>query len=438
MVVSQSGDTANQIGTHGPGACFYQVASHSKTRHTRRRRSLPHKRQLRYWHSMHRLSHDDVLERCEGLSRLLATHADEAESLRRLPPAVLGAVRDADLFPMVVPTSLGGHGLGIDTLAHSTRVLAHGCPASAWTISFLVMHSWMLGKFGPQARAEFFGPHKPYLLTPAPLAPTGTVTPVDRGYRVSGRWEWATGILHAESVMVHAVQTEPEFTTCFAVVPISEATIEDVWFTSGMRATGSNTVRLDDVFVPAHRVVAAKTMLFAGECIEGDAMAALPVPQVLALVAAAPALGAAEAAVDLFRKRVSERVLAYSMGDRQQDQPVSQARLGTAISDLAMARSHWEQALTELAACAGTSRVPLDRRMSMRLAAAATVRTARSVISTVCEGSGASIYFSTSALQRLQRDIAVLKGHVIFDWDRTAELAGRVSLGLPPRPTDMV
>jgi hypothetical protein len=48
------------------------------------------------------------------------------------------------------------------------------------------------------------------------------------------------------------------------------------------------------------------------------------------------------------------------------------------------------------------------------------------------------VYYQTSPLQRLQRDVEVLKGHVVFDWDRTAELAGRVALGLPLRPTDLV
>ena len=75
-----------------------------------------------------------------------------------------------------------------------------------------------------------------------------------------------------------------------------------------------------------------------------------------------------------------------------------------------------------------------DLRVATRLAAAATVRSSRQVISTVCEGAGASVYMSDSPLQRLQRDVEVLKGHVMFDWDRTAELAGRFALGHGLRP----
>ena len=66
------------------------------------------------------------------------------------------------------------------------------------------------------------------------------------------------------------------------------------------------------------------------------------------------------------------------------------------------------------------------------------MRSARQIISLIGEGSGAGAYRAGSPLQRLQRDVEVLKGHVIFDWDRTTELAGRTALGIEPRPTDMI
>ena len=392
----------------------------------------------------------EVRSWCAAMSERLTDRAAEAEDLRRLPDATIDDAVDAGLFAMVVPTSLGGQGLGLDTLAHSTRILAHGCPASAWTLSFLVMHSWLLTRFPAEARAELFSAERPWALTPAPLAPTGTLRAVDGGYRLSGRWEWATGVCHADWVMVHAVidgrppgsDAGSELVTSFAVVPRSEVEVDDVWFTSGMRATGSNTVRIDDVFVPEHRTLAATTWMAAGAPLDGDGMAGLAVLPVLALVAAAPALGAAEAAVDLFRERMAERVLAYTLGDHQRDQPAAQVRLATAMSDLTSARARWEAALSDVMAAAagpaGPRELTLDERAAVRLSAAATVRSARDVITTVCDGSGASVYRTSSPLQRLQRDVEVLKGHVIFDWDRTAELVGRVALGLPLRPTDMI
>jgi alkylation response protein AidB-like acyl-CoA dehydrogenase len=300
-----------------------------------------------------------------------------------------------------------------------------------------MLHGWMLSKFPAEGRAELFA-DGPVALAPAPLAPTGTVEGAPGGYRLTGRWEWATGVEHADWVLVHAVQTEPEFTTFFLVVPRSEVTVDDVWFTSGMCATGSNTVRVENCFVPSHRVVPAAALLLGGEPVGGDGMAGHPVPSVLALVAAAPALGAAEAAVDLFRDRLMTRVLAYSLGDHQREQPAAQVRLATAMSDLAAARVRWDAAIETLVEACVVGEPVEEMRVATRLAAAATVRASRSVIGTVCEGAGASVYRLSSPLQRLQRDVEVLKGHVIFDWDRTAELAGRFALGFGLRPTDMV
>jgi alkylation response protein AidB-like acyl-CoA dehydrogenase len=379
------------------------------------------------------IDRDEFLRRCEALLPGLGARAEEAESLRRLPDATMEEVGEADLLRAVVPTSLGGHGLGLDALAQGTRILGQACPASAWTISFLMLHGWLLSRFPAGGRDEAFaGGAIP--LAPAPLAPTGTVTVVDGGYRLSGRWEWATGVMHAGWVLVHAVQAEPELTTLFLVVPRSEVEVDDVWFTSGMRATGSNTVRIEDVFVPVHRAVPATALMSGTGSVAGDGMAGHPVVSVLALVASAPALGAAEAVVGLFRARLAERVLAYTLGDRQAEQPASQVRLATAMSDLRSARVRWDAAVS--AVVDGPSSEAL--RVATRLTAAATVRAARQVIGTVAEGAGAGVYRSASPLQRLQRDVEVLKGHVIFDWDRTAELAGRFALGFELRPTDMV
>lgn len=382
--------------------------------------------------------HREIVERCEKLVDGLTERAAEAEALRRLPDATVQAAVDAELFAMVVPPSLGGLGLGLDTLAQSTRILATGCPASAWTLSFLVMHSWLLTRLPVEAHPDLFGEHG-YALAPAPLNPTGTATPVEGGYRLTGRWEWATGVEHADWVLVHAIVDRPdELATAFLVVPRAEATVEDVWHTMGMRATGSNAVSVTDVFVPEHRTIARGDLMEGGPTVADDPMAGYPVVAVLALIAAAPALGAAEAAVELFRRRLNERVLAYTLGDKQADQPAARVRLAIAMSEVRAARAVWEQALAALTAAAAGGEPTVTDRMDARLAAASTVRLSRQAISTVCEGSGASIYAEGSPLQRLQRDVEVLKGHVIFDWDRCAELAGRIALGLEPSPLDMV
>ena len=384
------------------------------------------------------IDHEQVLASCERLARSLADRAAEGEAYRRLPQSTIDDAAEVGLYSMLVPTRHGGSGLGLDTLAQATRILARGCPASAWTLSFFAMHNWLVSRF-PDATVRDLFEHRPWALVPAPLNPSGTATPVDGGYRLDGTWEWATGIEHADWVLVHAIVDDPaSFATRFLLLPRADVEVVDVWHTSGMRGTGSNTVRVSERFVPADRTIGRERLMDPSEHTTDEAMSGFPVVPVLALVAAAPALGAAEAAVELFRLRLSERVLAYTAGEKQADQPASRVRLGTAVSEVRAARSVWECALAELSHAVAAGTPTVADRMAARLAAASTVRMARQAISTVCEGSGASIYSLTSPLQRLQRDVEVLKGHVIFDWDRCAELAGRIALGVEPALTDMI
>lgn len=381
-------------------------------------------------------THDHFVGVAEKLAPMIQGAAGEAEAQRRVTDEVMDAADETGLFRMVASPAWGGAGLGLATLADTTRIMAHGCPATAWTLSFLVMHNWLLARFPTELQREMFE-RRPYALVPAPLAPTGHVERVDGGYRLSGRWEWATGVNHADWVMVHAIDAEAGATR-FVVMPIEAWTVEDVWFTSGMRATGSNAVIADDLYVPESHTTAGETMLGGGRAVDGE-LGPLPVMAVLALVAAGPALGAAEASVDLFRERIRERVLAYTLGDRQVDQPAAQIRLSTARAEVRAARALWDRAIAGLTVAATAPGGPtVQDRAEARLDAAATVRMSRAVISTVCEGSGASIYADSSPLQRLQRDVEVLKGHVVFDWDRAAEIVGRVELGLELRPTDLI
>lgn len=132
-------------------------------------------------------------------------------------------------------------------------------------------------------------------------------------------------------------------------------------------------------------------------------------------------------------------MLAYSGGDRQAEQPTSQIRLADAIATVRAARLVWQDAIDQVCEVydAGGQ---LDRRDRgrFRLAAAHTVRLSLQAVTTILEGAGASVHFESSPLQRSARDLLTLKGHVVYDWDRAAQLAGKLEAGIEPSPTDML
>jgi 3-hydroxy-9,10-secoandrosta-1,3,5(10)-triene-9,17-dione monooxygenase len=370
----------------------------------------------------------------------LADRAGEAEKLRRLPQATVDDYRNSGLARLLLPKRYGGRQAEFPEILEVVRLMAHGCASSAWTLGLYTLHNWMLALFGERAQDEVFadGP----VLCPAPLAPTGRATPADGGVRLTGRWSWATGIMDADWVMVGAIcGTDNAPYPALVLLPAQDVQVDDVWHTAGMCATGSNDVLVDDVWVPEHRLVAVTDIYGGttpGATLHDAAVYRWPMVPALALTAAMPALGSAELVADLFARRLSERVLAYS-GAAQKDQPAAQVRLGDARVRLRAMRGLADAAAQDIQArVGGGEHIGRKVRSGVRAAAAHVVHESRAVIADLLEASGASAQFLDHPLQRAKRDVDVISGHVVFDYDGSRELAGALEIGAKVSPFAMV
>lgn len=370
----------------------------------------------------------------------LGERAREAETLRRLPAATIADLADSGFTDLLVPARYGGRQADFPALLDPVRRMAHGCASSAWTIGFYALHNWILALFEEQAQAEAFA-SRPFL-APAPLAPTGRGLPAQGGVRLQGRWSWATGVMDGNWIIVGALcGPDHDIYPALALLPIADARIEDVWHTDGMCATGSNDVVIENAFVPDHRLVRV-TDIYAGTApgaaLHDSPTYRWPMVPALSLLAAMPALGSAERVIDIYTQRLSERVLAYE-GVKQRDKPIAQAHLGEAQVRVRALRAVLADTVAGLenAVLAGEP-VAKTTRAQARLAAAHIVRESRAVISMLLGASGASAHFLTNPLQRAKRDVDVLAGHVIFDYDTSRELAGALAIGAKIPPFAMV
>jgi alkylation response protein AidB-like acyl-CoA dehydrogenase len=370
----------------------------------------------------------------------LADHANEAEALRRLPESTIERAQAIGFFESLMPTRWGGAALEFPAFLDLVRRMGAACTSSAWTLSFLALHAWILCKLEREIQEELFAIGRAPRLA-LPLAPTGKAEKVDGGYRITGRWEWATGVLHADWVMVTC--NEPgAVAPRFCVLAPDQVTIEDNWHVAGMAGTGSNAVRVSDAFVPEHRTIEAIRLRFGqspGELLHGDdPRIAYPLGPTLALVAATPALGAAEGALGWFGARMKEKLQAYSNA-RHAELPATHLRMGEALADVRAARLVWEHAMRRLTEIGPSgSAAPIEALAEIRLACAHVVRLANQAVNTRAAAAGASAGYLSSPLQRQLRDVQMIRGHVIYDWDRAAQIAGKLALGLPPSPADML
>ncbi len=375
----------------------------------------------------------ELASRARDLAALFEAHARESEELRRPADAVIQAACDAELFKLMVPEAYGGFGLDLPDLVDVVMPLAEADASLAWVTSFYIEHNWWFCLFPESFQRDFFA-SRDYVLAPATVAPAGQCVPVTGGYRLSGRWSWATGVMHGEWAIVGSVvrHDPPKLDMRFFAVPQSEIKVEDVWHVDGMCGTGSNDMVVDDLFVPEERSLSALDTCEGrapGAGIHAGALYRTPMFPLLATAAAVPAVGQARGIVRRFQERLGTRV-TMPTGSVQGERPAAQIRLAWADTEAHAAELLLRDAVREL--CELRDRTTAADRIRLRARIARAVHMARAVVIAVQEASGASAHFLDGPIQRAVRDLNMLACHIVFDLDTTYEIHGRSLLGRPP------
>ena len=145
----------------------------------------------------------ELLDRVRSLVPLLRQHARASEIARHPADAVVAALREAGVFELMVPRSYGGLELDLDSFLEVGLELAAGDASAAWVTCFYIEHNWMLCQFPESFQNQLFQ-DRTHVLAPASIAPNGVAEPVGSSFRITGRWQWATGIWHGEWVIVGA------------------------------------------------------------------------------------------------------------------------------------------------------------------------------------------------------------------------------------------
>ncbi len=374
-----------------------------------------------------------LIERARNLTPLLAQHAAEAEELRRPTDTVIHALEEAEIFKLMVPKRFGGLELDLDVFFEVGVALGEGDASMAWVANFFIEHNWILAHFPESFQREIFAARS-YALAPAMVAPGGKVESVPGGYRLNGRWQWASGISHGDWVIPTALEMTADGRpdVKWFALPVSDVRVEDTWFVSGMRATGSNDIVIEDVFVPEERTTCMLSMGSGhghGATLHDHPLYRTPMMPILSLAAAMPALGQARTAVKMFRQRLGERVLMET-GGRQAERPGAQMRLARAEVDVVEAELLMRETVADVCRVRNAATIADRARWAAQLAIA--VERCKNIIQHVCEASGAHANFQANPLQRMLRDVNTLSCHLIFGVDNRLEGYGRTLLGLDP------
>ena len=356
---------------------------------------------------------NELLAEVDSIATLLAEHAPMSEKLGRLDDPSIEAVRGTRLLRMFCPRELGGLEAHPVTATLVLEALARIDGSTGWTIGIL------------SSSALFAGPYLPVVTTrriysrgvPAmagSFLPKGHAEPVAGGYRVNGRWPYASGIHHADWILAGAFVSDNQGPagSRMVLLPRDEVVIHDNWQVAGLKGTGSCDFSIENVFVPEEMTCNLMDVI-NGNAVTGGPSVRLGLPAGVVAFHIGIPLGIARRALDEITTQAIEKGRGFPPSPLPA-QPHFQYALGKAETELASVRALALQLLSELyveAEAGGTP--PPTRQAQARAACAYITETAQHVTTVAFQAAGGGALFDANPLQRCLRDVLATGQHFV-------------------------
>jgi indole-3-acetate monooxygenase len=382
--------------------------------------------------------HADYVERARALAPLLADAADEIEEQRQLPPRVVDALKDGGFFKLLLPRSLGGAELHPLIYVQVLEEIARTEPSTAWSLGQNSGCSMTAPYLDPAVAREVFGPRDGILAWGPELPGAGRGVVVADGIRVTGRWGFATGSRHASWLGAHVPLFEEDGTPRMnpngrpavrtVLFPKSSAEIIDNWQVIGLRGTGSDSYRVEDLFVPQRYTCSRDN---PAERRESGTLYHFTSGMVYAMGFSNVSLGIARGALEAFIELARDKIPRGARNPLRNNN-VIQSLVAQCEARLRSCRAFIHETLEEMweeAARNGEFRP--DQHARLRLAATWAIQQSREVVAEIYSAAGATAIFNENPFERRFRDMHAGsqqgQGRPVH-----FETVGQILLGLPP------
>ncbi|MGW0994382.1 3-hydroxy-9,10-secoandrosta-1,3,5(10)-triene-9,17-dione monooxygenase oxygenase subunit [Streptomyces sp. NPDC002520] len=379
---------------------------------------------------------DDVLAAVRDLAPALRERAAETEELRRLPDDTVKELAESGFFRLLQPRAFGG--LAADPAVFYTALeeIATACGSTGWVASVMGVHPWHVALFDPRAQQEVWGAD-PGTRIASSYAPTGEVTTVDGGFRLSGRWRFSAGCDHAGWTLLGGLVTDGEGRPVDMrtfLVPRRDYRVDDVWDTVGLRGTGSNDIVVDDVFVPGHRTLGYGPMAALecpGHATNTEPLYRMPYAAVFTTSISTAIVAVAEGGYASYLETTRER-FRVSYGQKAAEDPFAQVRIARAASDIDAGRLQLTRNVADLFAVARRGEeIPMSLRARARRDQVLATERAINAVDLLMENAGGSpMRRDGSVLQRAWRDVHAGRGQAANDVERALAFFGKDALGI--------
>lgn len=367
---------------------------------------------------------------------VLRERAAHCEELRRLPDETFRDFRAAGFFRIFQPRRYGGYELdyGFPQIELG-REIGRACGSSAWVLTVMACHSWIIGMFPERAQDEVWSEAPEAVAVTATFPEEARVEAADGGIKLWGRWKFSSGVDHADWALIGAPDKRADggFELLWTLVPRRDFEIIDTWFAGGLRGTGSKDVAMNGAFIPDHRIV-THSLLAAGQgpgaAINRKHIYRLQMFSIYPYNICAPALGIARGVIESYTERARKQG-SNAFGVRTAEVEINQLKVSEAAVMIDTAETLLRRNAREFndLARAGIS-LPLENRARYRRDLAYAALQCMRAVDLIHYIGGAHALFEENPIQRAFRDVHAVNAQIGLRWDVGALPYGRLALGL--------
>ncbi|UTR07537.1 acyl-CoA dehydrogenase family protein [Alkalihalobacillus sp. LMS6] len=288
-------------------------------------------------------SEKEMLDLAHRVGKLAEEEAQYAEKEANVSAKVIDLMKETGLTRMMLPQEYEGPKVSIRTFGKVVRTIATYNISAAWLAYLYPLHNMLPAYLPKEGQEEII--NQGGLISDI-FAAVGTAKKDGDGYRVSGTWNFVSGVNHSDWVGIGVKIQMPDGDRpemCLPLVRTSEVKIVENWDTFGLRGSGSNQIVLEDVYVPMERIFRVEQSQKTRRPVESNYDASYPlyhVPMFPAFYFGFPeiALGGTERIISEF-KRMTEKRVRLMDGVTESESPRSQRVLAEITTEFKAAEA---------------------------------------------------------------------------------------------------
>lgn len=194
-----------------------------------------------------------IVDKARTAAGPIRAEGDRNEAAARLTDATVAALRGGDFFGLMIPRCFGGMEASAVEALEAIETISEADGSTGWVLMACNVGTGSAAAYLPRAGAEaVFGNRRQIPIICGEGAPKGRADRDGKGFRLTGRWSYGSGVMHAEYLhtggMVYENGVAREARTF--IVPARHARFLDNWDVVGLQATASIDYALEDVYVP--------------------------------------------------------------------------------------------------------------------------------------------------------------------------------------------